>query len=235
DELETAWRLQRTQQFLILFDLRFEPPADVRQVLRRKRALTSGPEQRTHTRGDSWLAVANRCRRLQLRKLRIDNRGYGVDEALRPCVGKVAEHDDRDIIGEITGNAGFETLPRAAVMVPGLGAGLIQEPAEAVWIGPAAFKRAWCIDPGPALALENRPSRQPAIPRDEIEYREIECPVRRGVERRRDPFLVLELAVQQTVSRSAIGNDVRLTDNPRRLHPERCENAVFQYIPVEPT
>src|SRR5262249_40106807 len=76
DEVETRWRLQRTQQFLILFDLRFEPPADVRQVLRRKRALTSGPEQRTHTLGDSRLAVANRCRRLQLRKLRIDNRGY---------------------------------------------------------------------------------------------------------------------------------------------------------------
>jgi hypothetical protein len=30
---------------------------------------------------------------------------------LRPCVGQIGEHDDGEIIPQITGNIGFEALP----------------------------------------------------------------------------------------------------------------------------
>ena len=69
-----------------MFDLRFEVAAHVWQVPRRELARTSSLEERAHPLGDSRLAVANRRRRLQLRKPRIDNRGGAVDEALQPCV-----------------------------------------------------------------------------------------------------------------------------------------------------
>src|SRR5206468_11172138 len=71
------------------------------------------------------------------------------------------------------------------------------------------------------------------IPCDQVAQREIQRTVGSGVQGRRHPFLILELAFLQPVSGSAMRNDIRLADNPRRRHAERLENAVGQYVTVE--
>src|SRR5690349_1041669 len=127
-KLEALNRAEGTQQVLVLLGLRGEVTTQVRQFLGGKRSLTGGFEELAHTRGNCRVAVRNGLRRLYLRKLRIDDIRDAIDEAVRPGFGKVRQHDDREIIAEVAGNVGSETLPRSAVAVPGFASRLIEEP-----------------------------------------------------------------------------------------------------------
>ena len=50
--------------------------------------------------------------------------------------------------------------------------------------------------------------------------------------RGRNPFLILEFAFDQAISRGAIGNDVGFAHDAR-VHAQRLEDAVMQEIAVE--
>src|SRR5215471_11834255 len=67
------------------------------------------------------------------------------------------------------------------------------------------------------------------------------CPPNRGkprtvrsrIHRGRNPLLIFQFAVDQTIARGAIWNDIRLTDNASRFHFEWLENPFLKNVSVE--
>src|SRR6202011_4884985 len=74
---------------------------------------------------------------------------------------------------------------------------------------------------------------QRRVPFRQIHNREIEAAVGGGVQSRRNPLLVLKLTLHQPIAGRAVGNYVSLAHDARALHPERMEDALFEYIAVE--
>src|SRR5690349_18998671 len=71
------------------------------------------------------------------------------------------------------------------------------------------------------------------VPFGEVVNAEIQGAVCCGVKSGRNPFLVLQLAVHQSIPGSTVRYDVRLADNSGRRHPQRLEYAILQKVAVE--
>ena len=84
-----------------------------------------------------------------------------------------------------------------------------------------------------ALGGEDPAFREGAVPLHHVAEAEIERAIGGGIERRGDPVLVLELALDQLIAGRPVGHDIGFADDPRRSHAERPEYALREQVPVE--
>src|SRR5262245_942185 len=81
--------------------------------------------------------------------------------------------------------------------------------------------------------LENLFAVERRVPLRHIDSREIKRPVASGVEGWRNPFLILQFSINETVSGGAVRDDVSLADYASCFHVERLENAFLDKISVK--
>src|SRR5262249_55896837 len=71
------------------------------------------------------------------------------------------------------------------------------------------------------------------VPLRDVEHIEVERAVGGGVEQRRNPLLIFQLAIYQAIARRAIRNDVFFTDDASAVHAQWLEDALLQEIAIE--
>src|SRR6476620_4230084 len=71
------------------------------------------------------------------------------------------------------------------------------------------------------------------VPLCEIQNRKIERPVSSRIRRGRNPFLILECALQEAVAGGAVWHNISFGDDARSSHPQRSKNSFLQKLAVE--
>ncbi len=156
-----------------------------------------------------------------------------LGEALGLRLREVREHHDGEIVAEIAGDVGLESLPRAAMSRDLLACQAIDVPPEAVGMAPAAVQADRLEDRIPALRLQDGTRPQPPVPGDVIAQRQVEGPVSRRIERGRDPLLVPDSESSPVIPGSPVRHDLLLADHARRGHAERREHPIAEDVAVE--
>jgi len=130
---------------------------------------------------------------------------------------QVREHYDREVVVRVSGDVASEALPCSTVLDTFMTVLLTDTPSKSV------ASRIWFptiqrID-GPntvqAGLFEKLCAIEPTIPLGQVENIEIKRAIGSGVERGRNPLLILELAVVDLVPSSAIRDDEEIC----RLRP----------------
>ena len=160
-------------------------------------------------------------------------RGDAIGDASRNGLREIRQRDHRDVVASVAGDVALEALPRAAMSLHGLSGEPIDLEAKAIRMRPADIQRDGCEDLPPAVGVQHRAAADAAIPRDQILQRQIQRAVSGRVHRRRDPFLVAQLAAFEAISVGAIRDDVGLADHARRGHAQRREDAIAKDVAVE--
>src|SRR5439155_2574121 len=112
---------------------------------------------------------------------------------------EIIEHDYGQVEVGVPLDGGAEALPCAAVTEAPIAALLGSLPAEAVGVSAPAVEADGSparLEPGPTRDL---PMIQPNGPVCQIAHREVQRSVRRRVERRRHPVLILQRVVDQVI------------------------------------
>src|SRR5262245_5406778 len=110
---------------------------------------------------------------------------------------------------------------------------IFHEPAKTIRVGLAVVQLHWCPHLSEAGLLQQLFAVERGVPLRHIQYGEIERAVSRAVEGWRNPFLILQHSLFESVAGSAVGDNVGLVDDAGRIHSERFENTLLHKISVE--
>lgn len=127
---------------------------------------------------------------------------------------EIGEDDDGEVVVDVARNVAGEALPRAAVFEDFVAVHGVDFPAEAVIgrVGFAVVERINGPDAVEAGLFQKLRAVERAIPFGEVENVEVKGAVGGGIESRRNPGLILELAAVDFVAGGAIGDDVGVAD-----------------------
>ena len=84
-----------------------------------------------------------------------------------------------------------------------------------------------------ASLAQNLPFLQRLIPFGDVLDSEIQTAIRGGIEPRRDPFLIFQRAIFQSVTGGAVRDYVGFTDYAGMTHAERSEHVLLQQIAIK--